>query len=622
MLDRANSTAWVNRRLLSPAFALITAASLLAAQEASAQQRALVPPQSSIINSALSKSWSNNKLTPAKRATDDEFMRRLFLDVIGRIPTPEEIRDFERDQSSNKRAALIERILMKDSYAIKSNDGKTTTFEYTREYAQHWADVWTVWTMTRGGTHETYHNQMRFWLEGAFGKDMPYDERVRKLLTATGTGNQNGATNFIMAHLGEKNTDRQVSDGPFDAIPITSRVTRLFLGVQTQCTQCHDHPFNPEWGQENFWGVNAFFRSTLRETDDKTDTPSAPAGTNKKNKGMEAVKVTLKDDPRLNSGMRIYYERRSGVLMSIKPTFLPNLADLEKEKGERAKKPMPANSSKSRREILADYVISHDNFGKAYVNRMWAHFFGRGLNEQAVADDFGGHNKLIHPEMLEELGQEFIKYQYNPKDVIRWICNSDAYNLSYIAPTKDMAKSDYDAFFAHMPLKAMSPEVLFNALETAVKADMAKDKEARKLARDNWMKKLVSNFGDDEGNEMTFNGTIVQALLMMNGKEMNDEIKRPDGVVARAIARGNPIDEIYLTALGRHPSSTPINIEKVDPKTKRKTIYSQNEMAVVQAQLAVAMSAPAGKGKSGPREAFFEDLFWALLNTNEFMLNH
>ncbi len=211
--------------------------------------------------------------------------------------------------------------------------------------------------------------------------------------------------------------------------------------------------------------------------------------------------------------------------------------------------------------------------------------------------------------------------------MIEWICNSDAYNLSYVVPSKEMSKPEFDAYFARMPLKAMSPEVLFNSLETAVKADMAADKEARKTAREVWMKKLVNNFGDDEGNEMTFNGTIVQALLMMNGKEMNDEIKRTDGVVARAMRRGSAnaiIDELYLTALGRRPGLTPITVETIDPKTKKKSVKQYaNESAFVHQMLATSGSMGAGgKGKASPLEAFYQDLFWSLLNTSEFMLNH
>ncbi len=600
-------------------------------------QQITVPQQSKVIDSHLQKAWSENKLVPAAKANDFEFIRRVFLDVIGRTPTAEEVRDFDRDKAPNKRPRLINRLMNAEAYKIKDaagkdmkgEDGKPIVFEYAREYAEHWADIWTVWTMTRTGTHEIYHEQIKFWLEKQFSNNVPYDKLVRDLLTATGKGSENGAANFVMAHLGEPSpNERRISDGPFDAIPITSRVTRLFLGVQTQCTQCHDHPFNPEWGQENFWGVNAFFRTTNRDR-----TPAPPAGMNKK-KAPEAMPVTLSDDPKLNSGLRIYYERRTGVLMSIKPTFLPNLSDLEKDKAERAKKPLPANSMQSRREILADYVTGHDNFSKAYINRMWSHFFGRGLNEQNVPDDFGGHNKLIHPEMLEQLGAEFSKYKYDPKVLIEWICNSDAYNLTYIAANKEMAKPDYDVYFAHMPLKAMSPEVLFSALETATKADQAVDKDARKAARDTWMTKLVNNFGDDEGNEMTFNGTIVQALLMMNGKELNEEIKRPDGLVAKAMAKANKlppgsrdnfiIEEIYLTALGRKPGQALLDVEKIDPKTKRKTTSKVTETQFVLQQLAAAKASATsagGKGK-GPVEAFYEDLFWSLLNTNEFMLNH
>ncbi|MCE9530152.1 MAG: DUF1553 domain-containing protein, partial [Planctomycetes bacterium] len=287
--------------------------------------------------------------------------------------------------------------------------------------------------------------------------------------------------------------------------------------------------------------------------------------------------------------------------------------------------------SKSRREVLADYIVAHDNFGKAYVNRIWAHFFGRGMNEQAAPDDFGGHNKVIHPELLEKLGQEFIKYKYDPKLLIEWICNSEAYNLSYVAPNKDMSKPEYDVYFARMPLKAQSPEALFESLTTATKADMQVDKETRKANREAWMDKLVRNFGDDEGNEMTFNGTIVQALLMMNGKELNDEIKRADGLVAKTVAKGMKmsatardqfmIDEIYLTALARRPSTAMIQYEKIDAKSKKKSVLSATEIAFVQSQLKAAKDA-GGKNPQAVYQTFFEDLFWTLLNTNEFMLNH
>jgi len=639
MHTRATQTFWTNpmiRRKLAPmmGLALAMAGGLISAASADAQ--VTVPTQSSIINESMRKAWADNKLTPAKPATDLEFARRVFIDVIGRIPTSEEVRDFERDKASNKRARLVHRLLYDEAYKpkdaagkeLKYEDGKGMVFEYASEYTEHWAGIWTVWTMTRGGTHEMYHNQMKYWFKTQFAKNTPHDEMVKALLTASGKGSDpgKGAVNFIMAHLGEPSpADRQVSDGPFDSVPITSRVTRLFLGVQTQCTQCHDHPFNPEWGQENFWGVNAFFRQTKR---DITPAPAAPLN---KKKAMDALPVTLSDSPSLNSGQRIYYERRTGVLMSIKPIFLPDLSDLEKDKADRAKKPLTGDMNKTRREVLADYIVAHDNFGKALVNRMWGQFFGRGLNEQPAVDDFGGHNKIIHPELLEKLGQELVKYKYDPKALVEWICNSEVYNLSYVAPSKEMAKPEYDVFFTRMPLKAQSPEALFESLTTATKAELQLDKATREANRDAWMKKLVQNFGDDEGNEMTFNGTIVQALLMMNGKELNEEIKRSDGLVSKTIAKASKmspgareafmIEEIYLSALARRASPTNlIDYEKVDPKTKRKTILKTNELAFVQTQLTAIKA--GSKDANSAYKTFLEDLFWSLLNTNEFMLNH
>jgi hypothetical protein len=205
-----------------------------------------------------------------------------------------------------------------------------------------------------------------------------------------------------------------------------------------------------------------------------------------------------------------------------------------------------------------------------------------------------------------------------------------------------MAKPEYDVFFARMPLKALSPEVLFEALATATKADVQVDPETRKTNKERWMQRLVANFGDDEGNEMTFNGTIVQALLMMNGADLNSEIRRQDGLVAKTLERAAKIspaqrdnfviEEIYLTALARRPSATTmVEIENVNAKTKKVTKSKMSELAFVQQQLTAAKGStplkskdPKAKGAStadGYRQ-FCEDLFWSLLNTNEFMLNH
>lgn len=610
-------------------------------------------PQTETINKLIADDWQKAGIKkPADRATDHEFLRRAFIDLIGRIAQPEEVLDFEQDRSPNKRAKLIQRLLNSTEYQPRVNgqvvklDGgkKTLTFNYADEYAEHWANVWTVWLMTRTG-HPRYREQMQVWLSMRFSEGISHKDMVTRLLTARGKTGDDGdanAANFIIHHLGEAvPAEKQAELGRFDAVPVTSRVTRLFLGIQTNCVQCHDHPFNKEWLQSDFWGINAFFRQTVR---DRT-----PTGAADRRMMADPAKVTLSDVPDANPGGVIFYERRDGKVMATRPNFLKDLAKADSEEPD--PKPLP-KGAKTRREALAEYVTKHDNFGKAYVNRIWGHLFGRGLNKEPSVDDFGSHNEVVHPELLAFLADEFAKYNYDPKQLLYWVCTSDVYGLSHVA-NREYADPKFDPYFARMPLKALSPEVLFESLMTATKAESAADSDARKRLREQWMGKLVRNFGDDEGNEITFNGTVVQALLMMNGPELNTEIGRkgetnPVLRIAKRHARGGAanasavIDELFLTALNRHP--TPAEQAKVLGLMNRGAVIAGEKAGRAEPTKAEPPKAgkPGAKGgkqppkgyapaPTGPRSVppsgpndltFYQDLFWALLNTNEFMLNH
>src|SRR5207249_4310299 len=130
------------------------------------------------------------------------------------------------------------------------------------EFNNNMANVWTVQLLTRSGS-KVYHDQMQLWLLEQFEKqNADWSKITTELLTATGATNENGAANFILSHLGEDIKENPKENAYFTMVPITSRTTRLFLGLRTQCTQCHDHPFNDEWRQSHFWGINAFFRQT------------------------------------------------------------------------------------------------------------------------------------------------------------------------------------------------------------------------------------------------------------------------------------------------------------------------------------------------------------------------
>jgi len=520
----------------------------------------------------LAKAWAENKFRPSARAKDYEFLRRAYLDLIGRIATPGEVRYFETNPD---RVKLIRRLLY-EKVKIEGHE-----YDYPEEYARNWANVWTVWLLTRSA-QPVYQEQMRVWLEEHFAKNGSHKEMVDKLLTANGKTNDSGAVNYILQHIGTaQEGGHPEKDGFFDVVPITSRTTRLFLGLQTQCVQCHDHPFNPEWKQSNFWNVNVFFKQVDRE----------PRELARMRNMMDAPVLTLKDNSSLNEEPIVPYERRNGVVEFAKARFVDGRkVDFGKE-------------TRSRREVLAELITSSEMFPRAYVNRIWGHLFGRGLNEQAAVDDFGEHNKVVHPELLEFLAKEFAtespdyelnKYNmFDPKKLLFWVCTSEAYALSS-QPNATNDKAEAEPFFSRMLLKSMSPEQLFESLSLATEGVVQKQSEERKKRREEWNRKLVVNFGDDEGNEITFNGTLIQALMLMNGKELSEAIKTRDkGTLAEAIRkhRSSPnrvIDELYLAALNRRPGAESGKINR----------FKSND------------------------PGFYTDLFWALLNSNEFILNH
>ncbi|HZT79425.1 MAG TPA: DUF1549 domain-containing protein, partial [Gemmataceae bacterium] len=505
------------------------------------------------------------------------------LDIIGRIATPQEVEQFLKDPPATRRAQLIERLLAHE------------------DYARNWANLWTNWALTRSGpfSRGTYQEKMTVWFEDQFSLNTPYDKMVVKLLTATGNTEDNGATNFLVAHVGLPNPpNKRKTEGQFDMVPITSRISRLFLGIQTQCTQCHDHPFDNSLKQEHFWGLNAYLRQVKSEG-------MRPTTDNRRGMGG---KLTLTDDETVNVEAGVYYEKRNGVFKYTQARFLDGTKIPEGDRpAPDGKGNLPIQGA-GRRFELAQRVVNHENFPKAYVNRMWAHFFGRGFCQPF--DDFNSQNQISMPELLDELAAAFKHYGYDQKQLIRWVCNSKAYHLSCVA-NKTNDKAEAEPYFSRMMLRPLTPEQLFESLMLATKAEAAETRDGKTQVRNRWLGSLIANFGDDEGNEITFNGTVVQALMMMNGKEINDAIQRKDKGTLAMISRsrggyGDPnrrfynraiINDLYLTVLNRRPTD-----DEVSKILRAFPLYRN-----------VRDKDPA---------APYHDLFWALLNSNEFMLNH
>jgi hypothetical protein len=529
----------------------------------------IVEEPTKTINESLAKSWQENHLQPAERCSDYEFIRRASLDIIGRIATVGEIERYLKDPPGTRRALLLDRLL---------------TGEQKKDYFNHWASLWNIWLMARSGEDRNrYRQALQPWLAKSLGSDNPsYKAMVEELIAAKGKSDTNGPVNFLLAHLGTPTGfGKQADEGGFDAVPITARSIRLFLGYQIQCTQCHDHPYNSEWKQKHYWGVNTFYRQMERV--------GIPLPL------LNPV-LELKDNPSFNKKGIVFYEKRNGTFLPSESSFVDG-------------RKIPAGSRLTRREELARFVTSHANFNRAIVNRMWGHFFGRGMNVKPAFDDFGEHNEVVHDELLTKVGQSFAgSGGYDLRKLIKWICSSDAYNLKSTA-NKSNGTAEAEPFFSRMPIKMMSPEQLCESVITATRPlEIAKDDPLvmglYKFLREQWMAMLVRNFGDDEGNEVTYNGTILQAMLLMNGNHLNGAIMFGSGTVKEAQKIGasdktgkKTVDYLFLATLNR-------------PATQREF-----------QQIIAKLSLAGGKMKADG-DAAMQDVFWALLNCSEFILNH
>ena len=239
------------------------------------------------------------------------------------------------------------------------------------------------------------------------------------------------------------------------------------------------------------------------------------------------------------------------------------------------------------------------DMAKAFVNRMWGHLMGRGFVHPV--DDFGSHNPASHPELLDKLAREFQKSHYDVKLLIQWITSSQAYNLSSVM-TKANEKDE--TLFSHMTLKPMTPEQLFDSLLTATNAHKAGGEDVSGKKREQWLGQFVFAFANDEGDEgSSFQGTIPQALMMMNGELMAKATGGQSGSFLHDLAnrtdrqgRTSPeaymVNNLYLASLGRYPKRA-----ELDHASKYLSSFPDTV-------------------------GVLEDLFWSLLNSNEFVLNH
>jgi len=497
------------------------------------------------VDEQLAASWQDNEITASPVASDSEWLRRVYLDIVGHIPPSEDVVAFLKDRRPGKRAEVIDRLLDDPDYIRHS----TTT----------WANL-LVGRVEQPGVDRP---MLEKFLRGCFARNRPWNQVVSALVDAEGRNDRDGATNFLLAHLNN------------DAAPATAITMRLFLGTQVQCTQCHNHPFNT-WKQQQFHDLNVFFKTTR----------SRPV------RGSDAVELVS-----VPSTDGSYYEDRQGILHLALPRY----------RGE----PVEQSELKNLRHELARRMTDgrDSRLARALINRIWARFFGHGFT--SPVDDMGPHNPPTHPAVLDRLASEFTAGGFDLKRLIRWVCNTRAYGLtSRMGETNgiDDPSSGQPPLFSRAYVKPMSVEQLYDSLLVATQADRvtASDWESVASNRSRWLTQFVHPFGTDENDEtMTFDGSITQALVMMNGDLIREALQLQPGSYLHGVLVGSDSDSdkvkrLCLAALGRFPTSL--------------------EMRAIRGMLPLRSPSQSRNSPTpGPLVEGLQDVFWAYLNSNEFI---
>lgn len=484
---------------------------------------------------------SNIKLAP--RTNDATFLRRVTLDIVGDIPTPEAITSFLLDPSADKRQRLIQSLLAAPHYG--------------QNWARYWRDV--VFFHTQEARPRIAINAMVTDLTQQLNDNVGWDKIATQFITATGDVREHGHTAIIMAQ--EARTEETAAE-----------VSRIFLGIQIQCAQCHDHPYD-RWKREQFHELAAFFprigvrnvRSTTKRSLEIYSENSF-RGKQRKSNNNRRPQAEHRMPHHLNPDL-------PGSIMQ--PKFFLTSATF----------PL-ATRDAERREQLAEWLTENKWFAIAIVNRLWCELVGESFYERV--DDIGPDREPIAPKALDLLAKNFEASGYDLQWLLATICQTEAYQRE----SRPRRKPDGIPFVANVPQRMRSDQ-LFNAFYTATDAE-------EKISNDRGRKKSSDReqfdtlFGYDPSQlRAEISASIPQSLALMNAPQIDRYLKpRRDNLLGRLLvkipANESLIVELYLRCLSREPN---------DDELTRAMNYI--------------------KEVPKRREAF-EDLLWALVNSAEF----
>lgn len=571
------------------------------------------------VDSLLNELLEKEGVTPASITNDEDFLRRAHLDLAGVVPSPKETTLFGLSGDPDKRSRKIDELLSAD------------------EFGELWGSYWRDVVMSRATDQRSRLVVPAFerWLVDQFNANRPWDEIARELITATGPVRGTGETGLIFAHTGEPEE-------------LAAEISRIFLGIQMSCANCHDHPTD-SWKREDFHQLAAFLpRVSVRREDPGNPTsfavrsydsePRRRGGVNvdqifralDRNRDGQLVKtetrgpLTDRFDDLLSrvdadkNGKLSKEEFEQGQAMANNQQqgrgeldyFMPDLNNpasrgtltqpvffIPEAKGPRLRQDA---DDMTRRHALVDYITSPSNpwFAKAFVNRTWAEMVGKGF--YTPVDDMGPERLAIFEEVLDQLADGFISNQYDVKWVYRTIANTEAYQRQIRQKSAD----SYEPPFASAEPARLNSDQLYRSLFQVLGAPQGMSNfrggdrlsmAARRGGLDPGKIQFQQTFGVDPSTPKDeIIGNVPQGLFMMNNPLIEQLIRGTGDTKLARILRDlddneDALRELYLLVLAREPNSQEVAI------------------GLKHAQ------------QVGNRTEAFEDLMWSLLNSTEFM---
>ncbi len=533
---------------------------------------------------ALENKERGAKLAPMPVIDDLTFLRRIYCDLVSRIPSVDEIAAFEADASANKRAELIDRLI---------SDGR-----FVDRWTVFYADMFRLRAQADGG------GAALAWVHQAVAKGMSHDEICRRLITTNGKA---GAAPEVAFVLGDN----------ADAMALAGVTSQVFMGVRISCAQCHDHPFDV-WTQENFYGFAAYFGKTKRIENQFTRTIYAnegdqsvvlwpPEGKAKPEERkpmkpsfpfeMAAVGEAPEYIGRLNAlRAKQKAERDALAKADVKDTNVDDLLsdaseNEQKAKGKKqddeitkeAKKDAKSLNIKAGmyatsewRQELANLVTSPRNrfFAKNMANRVWADLIGRGIVDPI--DDFSDNNPASHPKMLDYLADEFVASGFDLRSLVRLIVNSDVYQRAHVYGAEEQAQTDLEKSFLATPMRRMLSETLYDSIVTAGHLSDVKHVAGKNMKTTWRLSQIVKPNSGKQGLALT--AMKLDQKMAMNAPAMAKDDEPAPGV---DVEKGIELD--FGKVLAKAKEDSKVEVEEMRVMSKEE-IEAERMRAQMQTQ--------------------------------------